>query len=120
MRAPAPTHARARQLRADLSLPEKLLWVRLRRRQDGQPTFRRQHPLGVYVLDFYCAEARLCVEVDGWAHTTADRPQRDTRRDAWLAGQGIVVARIAARTVLDDPDTVAAGMIALARDRSAP
>ncbi|MBI1200088.1 MAG: DUF559 domain-containing protein [Phenylobacterium sp.] len=107
MRAPGSTHRRARALRQDLSLPEKLLWVRLRRREAGIPTFRRQHPIGPYVLDFFCATARLCVEVDGLAHMTADRPERDGRRDAWLESRGVRVVRIAAVDVLKDPDAVA-------------
>ena len=51
----------ARQLRRRLSLPEVLLWNRLRRREGGQPVFWRQHPIGPYVLDFYCAKARIAV-----------------------------------------------------------
>ena len=84
MRAPSPTPKRAKRLRGDMSLPEVLLWARLRRRQPGIPPCRRQHPIGPYVLDFYFSDARLCIEVDGYSHGTADRPQRDARRDAWL------------------------------------
>ena len=51
----------ARRLRRDLSLPEKLLWVRLR---GADVRFRRQHPIGPYVLDFYCDSLKLCVEMD--------------------------------------------------------
>lgn len=65
---------------------------------------RRQHPVGPYVLDFYCARARLAVEVDGYAHSTADRPQRDERRDAWLAERGIATLRLPAELVLSDMD----------------
>ena len=53
--------------------------------------FRRQHPIGPYVLDFYCASAKLCVEVDGPAH--AEQVERDERRAAWLKGEGITVLR---------------------------
>ncbi|HEX4710598.1 endonuclease domain-containing protein [Phenylobacterium sp.] len=106
MRAPTPTHARAKALRSTLSLPEKLLWVRLRRRDPGHPRFRRQHPAGPFVLDFYCSDGRLCIEVDGAAHSLGDRPERDERRDAYLRARGIEVVRIAASSVLEDPESV--------------
>lgn len=99
------TLKRARQLRRDTTLPERLLWAALRRRQTGL-RFRRQHPAGAYILDFYCPSARLCVEVDGTHHdmTAPD----DELRDRWLEQQGITVIRVAARDVLDDPEAVAA------------
>jgi very-short-patch-repair endonuclease len=118
MRAPNATHRRARELRSELSLPEKLLWVRLRRREPGQLTFRRQHPVGPYVLDFYCASARLCIEVDGDSHSMGDRPQRDELRDSYLRGQGIEVVRITASYVLEDPEQATDWIRRLAFDRS--
>jgi very-short-patch-repair endonuclease len=83
--------------------PEVRLWVRLRRR-DGGPTFRRQHPIGPYVLDFYCAQARLAVEVDGYGHVLDGQIEHDVRRDAWRNAQGIEVLRIQAARVMADPD----------------
>jgi len=62
----------------------------------GKPVFRRQHPLGPYVLDFYCAQAKLAIEIDGIGHGMGNRPDRDQRRDAWLNKQGIAVMRIPA------------------------
>ena len=117
MRAPDQTHKRAKALRSTLSLPEKLLWVRLRRRESDLPIFRRQHPFGPYVLDFYCTSARLCIEVDGASHSMGDRPERDERRDAWLRVQGIEVVRIAASSVLDDPESVTDWVRDMARER---
>jgi very-short-patch-repair endonuclease len=90
-----------------MSPPEVRLLVRLRTLRSQGVRFRRQHPVGPYVLDFYCAEARLAVEVDGFAHRTEDRPERDERRDAWLGEQGITVLRINAADVMADPDEVA-------------
>lgn len=117
MRAPTPTRDRARKLRSELSLPEKLLWVRLRRRDPKLPTFRRQHPVGRYILDFYCSDARLCIEVDGAMHYVGDRPERDARRDAWLRSQGIEVVRIPASSVLEDPEDVTDWVRMLALER---
>jgi very-short-patch-repair endonuclease len=120
MRAPSLTHARARARRSTLSLPEKLLWVRLRRRDPGLPRFRRQHPVGPFVLDFYCSDASLCVEIDGEAHSMGDRPERDERRDAYLRARGIEVVRIAASSVLGDPESVTDWIREMAGQRAPP
>ena len=96
---PARTVARARTLRRTLSLPEAQLWQALRARPDGLK-FRRQHPAGAYILDFYCPSARLCVEIDGQSHNA--RGNQDDARDAWLAAQGIGTLRLPAEYVLND------------------
>ena len=94
----------ASRLRQALNLPEGLLWKALKaRRQDGLH-FRRRHPLGPYVLDFYCSRARLCIEVDGYSHGAADRPERDAERDEWLLEQGVETLRLRASLVLEDLD----------------
>jgi len=119
MRAPPRTIANARALRRRLSPPEAGLWTRLRIRAPGMPAFRRQHPIGPYVLDFYCAKAKLAVEIDGMSHDTADRSERDARKDAWLREQGIAVMRIAAgevsRSADDAADAIARMAIELTR-----
>jgi very-short-patch-repair endonuclease len=89
-----------------MSLPEVLLWQRLRRRSAGVK-FRRQHPIAGYVLDFYCPAYRLAVEVDGEAHHRGERPSRDARRDAVLRANGLTILHVAAADVLRDPDGVA-------------
>ncbi len=96
---------RARALRRDMTLPEGMLWQALRSRPDGLK-FRRQHPIGRCIVDFYCPAARLVIEVDGESHSRADRPQRDDRRDAWLRGQGLQVVRFAATDVIRDLQSV--------------
>ncbi len=96
-----------------------MLWVRLRTRALGQPVFRRQHPIGRYVLDFYCAKARLAIDVDGISHDMGDRPQRDERRDAWLKEHGVTVMRIAARELMRSVDDAADTIVRLAIDLSA-
>jgi very-short-patch-repair endonuclease len=94
-----------------------LLWVRIRR---GELHFRRQHPIGEYVLDFYCAAAKVAIEVDGAAHDFGDRPQRDERRTKWLKEQHIEVLRIPAKDVLRDPDKIADAVIRFCADRVNP
>jgi len=102
MRAPAETFTHARRLRREMTLPEIVLWRALRRKALEGLRFRKQHPMGGCVLDFYLPSARLAVEVDGEAHDRGDRPERDARRDAWLAARGVAVLRFAARDVLDE------------------
>ena len=97
-----------------MTLPEVLLWVRLRERRPGRLQFRRQHPVGPYVLDFYCSEARLCVEVDGQMHYDGDRPRRDAARDAYLNSLGVRVVRYPASAVLEDPEEVVEWILAAA------
>ena len=83
-----------------------MLWRRLRNGGVSGLKFRRQHPIGPFVLDFYCEAARLVVEVDGWGHNMSDQPQRDLGRDAWLVEQGLRVLRLPAVDVLKDADDV--------------
>jgi very-short-patch-repair endonuclease len=91
-----------------MNLPERRLWWALRdSRLDGLK-FRRQHPLGPFVLDFYCHAARLAVEVDGGSHDIAGRKESDVRRDAWLKDRGIHTLRLPARLLEDDPAMVLA------------
>jgi len=90
-----------------MTLPEVLLWRELKgRRLDGLQ-FRRQHPIGPYVLDFFCAEASLAVEVDGLGHGADGQPTLDARRDTWLAEMGVRTLRVSASEVLRDPAAVA-------------
>ena len=89
--------------------PEVMLWSRLRRRLPEQPAFRRQHPVGPYILDFYCSAARLAVEIDGASHSEPAQQEHDRRRDAWLATQGIQVYRVQASSVFEDADEVSDG-----------
>ena len=97
-----------------MSRSEVLLWVRLRERIPGEPSFRRQHPIGPYVADFYYSAARLVVEVDGGVHEEEDRVLRDHQRDEYLRERGCQVLRITVREVLSDPDAAAAKIKAAA------
>jgi very-short-patch-repair endonuclease len=91
--------------------PEVALWARLRARQPGYPAIRRQHPVGPYIIDFYCSATRTAIEVDGMVHLHGDNPGRDERRDAYLESQGIRVIRYAASEVLRDVDEAAMSII---------
>ena len=100
----------ARRLRRQLSLPEMLLW-RLLRLSRREVRFRRQHPIGPYVADFYCPAARMVFEIDGATHDY--RSHADETRDAYMRSLGLKVVRIAATEVLADPEGVADGIYRL-------
>jgi very-short-patch-repair endonuclease len=94
---------RARQLRAAMTDAERRLWRGLRE-QLPIYRFRRQAPIGPYVADFVCFEARLVIEVDGGQHAAAK--DRDDQRTAWLASQNFRVVRFWDNDVLLQTDAV--------------
>ncbi|HEX5022491.1 MAG TPA: DUF559 domain-containing protein [Candidatus Binatia bacterium] len=96
--------SRAGQLRKDPTDAERLLWQKLRFWQVDGFKFRRQQPLGNYIVDFVCLEKRFIVEVDGGQH--AERMDYDRQRDAWLHDQGFVVLRFWNHDVLKNTDGV--------------
>ena len=81
--------ANARRLRFDQTDEEKELWRALRAGRFAGFKFRRQHPLGNYILDFYCPTARLSVELDGFHHGIPDQQKRDAERNRFLEVKGI-------------------------------
>ena len=104
-RAPLrPRHAdgaipRARRLRRQPTVGERLLWADLRKLGLN---LRRQAPIGRYVVDFVHFESRLVIELDGPVHDRPEVAARDAVRDAWLAGQGFRILRFEARRAIDD------------------
>lgn len=95
---------RARALRRAATPAERALWELLRGRRCNGAKFRRQQPLGPYVVDFFCEQAQLVVELDGASHFP--RPSRDRVRDALLRRAGLSVLRFPNREVLDHPARV--------------
>ncbi|MGH8532469.1 MAG: endonuclease domain-containing protein [Gammaproteobacteria bacterium] len=85
---------------------ERRLWQHLRERQLGGYKFRRQHPLGRYVLDLVCLEARLVIEADGGQH--GERVEDDRLRTEWLEARGFRVVRFWNHDVLNHPEEVKA------------
>jgi very-short-patch-repair endonuclease len=85
------TQTRARKLRAKSTDAERLLWRHLRNKQLGGHRFRRQVPIGSYIADFACLDAKLVIELDGGQHQ--EQPARDTIRDARIAAAGYRVLR---------------------------
>ena len=95
----------ARRLRRALSPPEAALWNLLLKRPSGFK-FRRQHPFGPYVFDYYCHQSLLAVEIDGLGHQLGDKPLRDERRDEWVARHGVATLRVDANDVRNDVEAV--------------
>ena len=96
----------AKSQRAQMSDAERKLWQAVRARRLGGLKFRRQHPIGKYVADFYCAEARLVVEVDGAHHGEPAQVAHDEARDAWMTTEGLNVVRFTVHQVLEEFDAV--------------
>jgi len=84
-------HARA--LRKKETWAEKLMWRWLRDRRFTGYKFRRQHPEGIYYLDFFCEEASLAIELDGFGHGHPEQQRHDAEREKFLTSQGIKVLR---------------------------
>lgn len=83
------------ELRAAMTDAEHTLWSYLRRKQIGGLRFRRQQPIGPYVVDFYCSAAKLVIELDGGHHNEESRRLYDEARTQWLRSEGFHVLRIA-------------------------
>lgn len=94
----------ARQLRKNMTDTERALWSQLRRRQLDGCKFRRQAPVGPYILDFVCFERKVVIELDGSQH--ALQAARDENRTAWLQSQGFLVLRFWNHDVLSDMDVI--------------
>jgi very-short-patch-repair endonuclease len=97
---------RARALRKNMSDAERKLWRGLRHKRLDGARFRRQHPIGRFIVDFVCQERRLVVEVDGGQHTEDAQVAYDARRDRWLKAEGYRVMRVATAEVYGNVDGV--------------
>ncbi len=100
----------SRNLRKNQTDAEKLLWRHLRGKQLGGLRFRRQHPLGRYIVDFVCLEKRLVLEIDGGQHGEEEGQIKDAEREQWLRTEGYQVLRFWNNDVLTNLEGVM-GMI---------
>ena len=108
---------RARELRSELSVPERVLWKHLRARRLAGLKFRRQHPIGPYYADFCCTEARLVVEIDGRQHGA--QREHDARRDAVMEAHGLRVVRVQPREISKQLIDVLEMIARIAKERMA-
>jgi very-short-patch-repair endonuclease len=107
----------AKRQRRSMSAPEVRLWALLRGSPAGV-SFRRQHPIGPYVADFYCPAAKLVIEIDGLIHDFTDG--RDDRRDDYMHSLGLSILRIRASDVMPDALSVADGLVRLCGPSTTP
>jgi very-short-patch-repair endonuclease len=96
---------RARELRTNSTDAERRFWQKLKRRQIAGVKFRRQQPIGPYIVDFVCLERRVVVEVDGGQHS--EQLRQDERRNQWLEAQGYRILRFWNNDVLANTEVVA-------------
>ena len=95
---------RARELRGNPTEAEKIVWRHLRYKQLGGHRFRRQHPIGKYIVDFFCFEKGLVIEVDGGHHS--EQEEYDQVRTMWLESCGYRVLRFWNNQILNEIDNV--------------
>ncbi|MCH8108868.1 MAG: endonuclease domain-containing protein, partial [Chloroflexi bacterium] len=93
---------RARELRGNPTEAEKIVWRHLRLKQLGGNRFRRQHPIGKYIVDFFCFEKGLVIEVDGGHHS--EQEEYDQVRTMWLESCGYRVLRFWTNQILNEID----------------
>ena len=100
-----------RALRSEMTRAENKLWLRLRGKQFEGVKFRRQHGIGSYIVDFYCPERLIVVEVDGDVHSEATQIVRDRNREEHLSGLGLRVIRYTNDEVLNNLEGVLEDLI---------
>jgi very-short-patch-repair endonuclease len=110
----------ARELRQNATKAEALLWDALRSHRLEGYKFRRQHPIGRFVLDFYCAKCHLAVEVDGTTHQEAEQRQNDVLRSQELKECGIRVLRVTNREVEEDMEGVLRRILEVMAEGTSP
>jgi very-short-patch-repair endonuclease len=116
---PTRNRALAKQMRRRMPDAEFRLWCELRNRNLGGLAFRRQHPIGRYIVDFFCPQAKLIVEVDGGQHALAPQLAADGDRTRWLEAQGYTVIRFWTDDVTKDLDGVCTAILAAGARRMA-
>ena len=107
----------ARAQRANNVNAEKaMIWRIVRDRHCAGEKFRRQMPLGGYIVDFMCLEGRLVVEIDGPSHVTDEQRARDNKRDAWLLANDFRVLRLSNDLVIGSPEVAKQRILEALRD----
>ena len=104
--APSESFDKARDLRRNATAAERLLWERLRNKQLDNYKFRRQHPISLYIADFYCHKLKLIIEVDGGYHFTKEQIPKDEERAKILEFNGICVIRFSNQEILSNIEKV--------------
>ena len=103
-------------LRNNATAPETILWLRLKGKQIEGLKFRRQYGVGPYVLDFYCPELRLGIELDGEVHNTYEAEEYDKRRTRFLNDNRITVLRYKNEVVYQNLEAIVENIIAFKKE----
>ena len=98
--------AKKRALRSEMTRAERKLWFCLRGKQLAGLKFRRQHGIGPYIVDFYCPEKLIVVEVDGDIHGEHEQISRDSKREEFLKDLGLKIVRYSNSEVLNNVEGV--------------
>ena len=109
-----------RQLRKHMPSAEVMLWMRLRAKQLLGQKFRRQYSVGPFIIDFYCIDARLAVELDGDSHFTPEAKLKDAERDRYIRSFGIRVLRFTNTDIYENMDGVIEAIAQTIRDCQSP
>jgi len=97
---------RAIELRKNMTLAEKILWEELKRKEIFKVRFKRQHPIDIFVVDFYCHKAKLAIEVDGDVHLSEEVQERDDGRSHDIEKLGIKILRFTNKEVIENIEMV--------------
>lgn len=108
----------SRELRKNMTDAERRLWSKLRLKQLEGYRFQRQRIIGEYIVDFYCAGAKLIIEVDGGQHFTDEMAEADRKRDGYLRNQGLKVLRFTDTDVLKNTEGVVESILENLRNPS--
>ena len=100
------TFQKAKELRQNLTKAERVIWEFLRKKETLGYRFRRQHPLGIYILDFYNHKLKLCIEIDGSYHNQREQQGKDAEREEYLKYNGINTVRFTNNQVLNHTQDV--------------
>ena len=90
----------AQYLRERATIAEEILWLELKNNQLEGFHFRRQHPLNIYIADFYCHKLKLVIEIDGGYHQTVEQQQSDAERTKAIEFQGLMVIRFSNEEII--------------------
>jgi very-short-patch-repair endonuclease len=100
------TFQKAEELRKNLTLAELILWKKLKDKNLFKVKFRRQHPVNVFIIDFYCHKNKLAIEIDGYIHMNYERHEYDSARTNYLEKLGIKVLRFSNEEVTNGIESV--------------
>ncbi|MCW3170541.1 endonuclease domain-containing protein [Chryseobacterium sp. 09-1422] len=104
--APESSFVKAKALRKDETQAEKILWAKLRNNQLKGYKFRRQHPIGLYIVDFYCHQLKLVIEIDGDYHNIQEQIEKDKERTQNLETDGLQLIRFTNKDVMENLEKI--------------